>query len=372
MKVDKELMTFLNIEKGREFSDISDFVDFLCDERDLSELGKKLNIVGAVSKFDSMDKFKNTLQLAKFTIEEEYGKLLLIYQKIDNESTFFYVFYDDRNNVPLFFTLGTKTGDIPETVTKYITYTKNITHLWIGPHIMKEINNELLTKYPDTKITYFSGKRMAYYKNTALLRPKTERLIQYTGRDAKEALEENEYYYGILPRVIEYELPTGLVFRLDSKGIVTLKRGKFREVFNILEEDVFGKILHIRSAISSSGYNITTITTKNGKIFERPIQKPWAIKLNDEIDFATANEAIKNLESDEWNFTIFNDLIKEGSVYFSVRIVDNDKNSKFEIISTGREINIYPIDEIDVGSAFRFYAFVLDNIDPAAKPILIQ
>lgn len=362
-------MSFLKIEEGRTFEKIHNFVDFLCEERDLSILPKELKIIGTISKIDTLEEFRVTLKQSGFKFDAEYGNLLCISKEVRGEESIFYVFYDDINNVHLFFTLETKTYDIPATVTKYIERTRNITHLWIGPETMRKIKDELLSKYENAKILEFIGKRLPYYKTMAAYRPEIERSIRYKGRDGKETLEELEHYYGILPNIIEYELPTGLSFRLDSTGIVTLKRGSFRDVFKILEDDVIGKIIEVRDAVSHSKYSITGIKTSGGKTFNRPIQTPWSIKLETPLDYPTAKKALTKLTED-WNFTLFDELLVEGSVYLSAGVIDNNKNTSFEINTTGDTINLYPIDEVDFGSAIRFYAFVLYNIDQEAKPII--
>ncbi|GBE56779.1 MAG TPA: hypothetical protein ENH13_03675 [Euryarchaeota archaeon] len=369
-------MAFLDINDNRAFNNIHEFVDFLCTERDLTDFKRKLHVVGAISKFESLRYFKESLRRFKFGIDNEYGNLLLISKKVkDTESVFYvYVFFDDRNNIPLFFTQGRKSDEIPTTIIKYISRTKNITHLWIGPHTLKKIKDELLDKYPDSKISYFTGKNFTSKTlnegTGSLVRPDIKRLIRYKGRDGKETLEEFETIYGIFPRVIEFELSNGLGFRIDNKGIVTLNYGNFRDVFQILQDDVIRKIEVVRQAVNQSEYTITEIQTKSGNMFERPIQKPWSIQLAKPLDFGVAKKALIKLEEDEWNFTVFNEVLMEGSVYLSARLVDNNKHSKFEILSAGEKINIYPIDNVDIGSAITFFAFVSENIDPQAIPII--
>jgi len=221
--------------KNRDFDDIQDFIKYLEMEHPNSQGSGKIHIVATISTFESINGFIQSLNEFKFTIEKKSGKLLLISKITNKKKVYFFVFFDDRNNVPLFITDAKKTNEIPETLFRYINHSKEISNLWIAPKIMKEIKDDLATEFDEMIITYFSARRGSNTDIPSEYRPHIERGIQYHGNDGKHTLEEMEYYYGVLPKILEIQLPNGVAFRIDNKGIITLRNGHFEGIFKIIE-----------------------------------------------------------------------------------------------------------------------------------------
>lgn len=355
-------MTFLHI-KDVDFSDIQDFISFLESEQNEYRIPGNLQIIATISNFKTIDLFVDSLIEYGFSIEKKFGKLLLISKVLHDQKISYYVFFDDRNNVPLFLTIARKTEDIPETLLNYVDRSKNISNLWITPKVMKELKDELITEYEDLMITYFSAKRSPNTDITAEYRPEVARSIQYRGDDGKLALEELEFYYGVLPKIIEIKLLEGVWFRIDNKGIITMKQGDFRKIFEIIE-NVVGRLLQIRNAIGESKYTIRRVGIN--KQFANAIQTPWSVILPSGIGYDDVPSFCEAIQSEEWGFTLLEHVLLKGSVFFSARIIDNNKSSVFDITTTGSKIDIYPVEKADIGSCLRFYEFIVENIDPQA------
>lgn len=355
-------MTFLHIEDV-DFKDIRDFINYLECEHGEDRIPANLQIVATISNFESLDLFADSLLNYGFFIEKKYGKLLLISKMLNEKKIFFYVFFDDRNNVPLFLTLARKTDDIPETLLNYIDRSRDISNLWITPKVMNELKDSLIAEYDDLMITYFSAKRSPNFDISAEYRPEVTRSMQYRGDDGKLALEELEFYYGVLPKIIEIKLSEGVWFRIDNKGIITMKQGDFGRIFKIIE-NVIGRVIQIRDAIGESEYVIHRVGVN--KQFANAIQTPWSMILPSGIKYDDIPNFCNVIQNEEWGFTLLDYVHLNGSLFFSARLIDNKKSSVFDITTTGNKIDIFPVEKADIGSCMKFYEFIVENIDPLA------
>jgi hypothetical protein len=281
----------------------------------------------------------------------------------DEKKVFFYVFYDDNNNIPLFFTDAKKSDDIPDILFSYFNKVKKVSNMWIYPKIMKKIKDDLESQFDDMIITYFSAKRALNTDIEAEFRPEVERNIQYSGEDGKRTLNEMEHYYGVLPKILDIKLPNGIAFKIDNKGIITLRNGTLKDIFNIIE-DVINRAIHVRDAISKSNYEIKWFGKNNR--FSNAIQKPWSIKLktgmkSDDIPFFC-----KSLQSKYWNFTVLEWFSIDDSLSFTARIIDNNTGSHFDISTSEKKIDVYPVEHRDLNASIHFFAFISENIDNTA------
>jgi hypothetical protein len=355
-------MAFLNIG-GAEFKDIQEFIEFLESDEQISSLPSNLQVVATISTLKTIEDFINNLKNHGFEIEEYHGKLLLISKMTKGEKVLYYAFFDDRNNIHLFLTVARKTDDIPNTLLDYMKRSGYISNLWITPKIMQELKDRLIEEHEDLLITYFSSKRSPNSEIPAQFRPDVTRGIQYRGDDGKRTLEEMEFYYGVLPKILEIRLPNGVYFRIDNKGIITLFRGSFGDVFKIIES-IVGKLIKIKYAIEESSYTIHKVGINNQ--FSHAIQTPWSIVLPNGLKIKDIPNFCRSLRDDEWDFTLLDHMLLKESSYFSARIIDNNNNSLFDIASTGNCMDVFPIEQTDISSCIRFYEFLVENVDPLA------
>jgi hypothetical protein len=351
------------IKDDRDFDDIQDLIQYLECERGDDQISSNLHIVATLSTFQSIDQFIESLRNFRFSIVKRRGKLLLLSKESQDKQIYIYAFFDDRNNVPLFITDAKKTNEIPDTLFTYINRTKEISNLWIAPKVMKEIKDNLAREYQDMIITYFSARRSPNTDIHSEFRPHTERSIQYRGNDGKHTLEEMEFYYGVLPKILEIQLPNGIAFRIDNKGIITLRHGHFVGVFQIIEE-IVSRLEKVREAIGESGYSISKVGSR--RQFTNAIQIPWSIDMPVEMHSDDVPRFCKAICSKEWNFTVLEQVLVPGSMFFSARLIDEHTGSLLDISTTGRKIDVYPVEKIDIGTSMRFFEFVVENIDHMA------
>lgn len=351
------------ISDDRDFDDIQELIQYLECERGDDQVNGNLHIVATLSMFQNIDQFIESLKGFHFSIDTRAGKLLLLSKESQGKRIYIYTFFDDRNNVPLFITDAKKTNEIPDILFTYINRTKEISNLWIAPKVMKEIKDNLVREYPDMIITYFSARRSPNTDIHSEFRPHVERGIQYRGNDGKHTLEEMEFYYGVLPKILEVQLPNGIAFRIDNKGIITLRHGHFAGIFKIIEE-VVSRLENVREAIGESGYSISKVGSR--RQFSNAIQIPWSIDVPVEMHYDDVSRFCKAIRSEEWNFTVLEQVLLPGSMFFSARLIDEHTGSLLDISTTGKKIDVYPVEKIDIGTSMRFFEFVVENIDHMA------
>jgi len=356
------MMAFLDIGE-MEFNDIREFIEFLEGDERVDRLPSNLQVVATISTLRTIYDFINNLKKHGFEIEEYHGKLLLISKTINERKVPYYTFFDDRTNIHLFLTVARKTDDIPRTLLDYMKQSGYISNLWITPKIMRELKDRLVEEYDDLLITYFSAKRLPNSDIPAEFRPDVIRGIQYRGDDGKKALEEMEFYYGVLPKILEIRLPNGVSFRIDNKGIITLFRGSFGEVFKIIES-VVGKLIKIKYAIEESSYTIHKVGIN--KQFSHAIQTPWSVALPSGLKIDDVPNFCRSLGEEEWDFTILDYMLLREETYFSARIIDNNNSTLFDIATTGESMDVFPVEQTVISSCIRFYEFLVENVDSFA------
>lgn len=354
-------MRFLNI-RDKKFSDISEFVEFL---KDVQSEGKDLwniQIVPTVSNHRSFKQFVESITEYGFSIVEDAGKLLLVSKQHGTDIVYFYIFFDDKNQIPLFLTDAKKTDELPDILFDYLRKSKDLSNIWISPIEMKEIKDDLIKQYENLIITYFSAKRSPNAKFSSHYRPNVERSIIYRGIDGKQVLDEMEFYYGVLPKILEMKIPNGLSFKIDNKGIITIREGDISSVF-----DIIGRLVRhvspIKDAIGTSRYSITKVGKKQ---FERIIQTPWSLAFSNSFNEVVIPNICQDIEQEEWDFTLLDHSEIAVSSPFSARIVDNMSGSLFDISVYGQGIRVYPVEKPDIGSYMRFFEFVLESVDSMA------
>jgi hypothetical protein len=75
---------------------------------------------------------------------------------------------------------------------------------------------------------------------------------------------------------------------------------------------------------------------------------------------------LTNLMSKE-DYVLIASFAREGSLYFSSKVIDKKKQDVFKLKASEDEIHIFPQDEEnDLGSLYRFFEFVQDNVDQNA------
>jgi len=98
---------------------------------------------------------------------------------------------------------------------------------------------------------------------------------------------------------------------------------------------------------------------------EVPTSEPAAITLNNRIRYHEL-DGLKDSMQDR-DYVLVGSYSEEGSLYFTTEVIDQVKNSTFRIKANEDQIRIFPQDESDLGTFYRFYEFIQDSVDESAE-----
>ena len=311
-----------------------------------------LQIIATVANGLNVSEFRESLLSFGFSIDAESGLFFQLSKKHKENIIQFSVFFDEKRQIPIFITNAKKTDEIPSLLFEYLNLSRALSHLWIAPAVMKEIKDDLVSQYPDLIITYFS----AYHRQNM------ERGVQYRGIDGKNALEEMEYYYGILPKILDFSIPNIGSFRIDNKGIITIKEGSVYGIFNIINRIII-TAQPLQKAIKNSTYSVHT-TGKSQFVYN--IQIPWSLYFSKPVDDDFIERLVQEVESEEWSFTILNQNSNLRDLNLHARLIDNLSGALLDIETRSEGINIYPVDMPSLGSCMRFFELILESVDSTA------
>jgi hypothetical protein len=321
-----------------------------------------LQIIATVANGLDLSEFRGSLASFGFSIDYESGQFFQLSKTHKGNTIQFSVFFDEKRQIPIFITDAKKTDEIPSLLFEYLYLSADLSHLWIAPAVMKEIKDDLVSQYPELIITYFSAKRSNNTEIPAYRRANVERGIQYRGIDGKNALEEMEYYYGILPKILDFTIPNIGSFRIDNKGIITVKEGSISGIFNILNR-IIVTVQPLQKAISNSTYSTREIGKSQ---FVYNIQTPWSLYFSKPIDDDTIARFLHEVESEEWSFTILNQNSNIQDLNLHARLIDNLSGALLDIETSLEGISVYPVDKPSLGSCMRFFELILESVDSTA------
>ena len=348
---------------SNQATDLKEFKNTFKDLKVIPHKSGNLQVIASIADGLSLSQFKNSLCEFGFSILKNCGSYLEIAKEHKEQRVVpFSVFFDVSNQIALFITDAKKTDEIPHLLFEYINLSGVLSNLWIAPMVMKEIKDDLAKQHTDLIITYFSAKRGPTTKTQSHYRPDIGRGIQYRGSDGKHTLEEMEFYYGVLPRILDFSIPSVGSFRLDNNGIITVREGAVSGIFDILDH-ITERIRPLQDAISNSSYN--PIQNKKTNLTYN-IQKPWSLNLSQPVDTDTIQQIIQEIHEEEWEFTILNRTTDQKNNYLEARLIDNLSGSLIDIEARDQGINIYPVEKTSIGSSMRFFELIIESVDAMA------
>jgi hypothetical protein len=220
------------------FSDPPKFREYLIENYNPAQVVHDLTIIVGITKYDKNEFFK-ALQSFGFTIVRNLGSVRHMKFDSDGGPLECYVTHDTDTGVVIFYTNYRKTREeeIPK-IRDFLGSDTNTYYLFFKPLLMKEIAEELMDRYENLEITEFTTRRLPNSRFESQIRPKYERTISYWGGDGREALQELEYQYGVLPSRFVVNIPETIKFKVDDEGIFTFAGGDLNILFEILEKAV--------------------------------------------------------------------------------------------------------------------------------------
>lgn len=343
----------------QEFSDRVSFNHYLAENYD-SLIENDLYIIAGLTQYSKAD-FLELLQRNGYEIAEDYGGIQKISRDFGGDRPAeFYFAYDVDENVILFYTDMRKTEEIENTIEPFLENQPGVHYLYISPDLLKEIRERIVSEDPATEITEFVAKRTERTDTSARFRPDQWRTINYYGQDGLESLREMEEAYGVLPRIMEFNVPGHLQFRINHEGVFKLKGGSLLQLFEHIETCI-EEALRVKRAYDQTDFRMLATSDS----LEVPTAEPATVTLRNSIQYHEL-DALKSSLSDE-DYVLLNSYAEEGSLYFTTEVFDEIKNSSFRIKANENQIRVFPQEESDLGTFYRFYEFIQDSVDERAE-----
>lgn len=353
----------------RSFDGLPEFNGYLSNHEE-SPIDNDLHIVAGLSQY-SEEGFLDLL-LARGFETEGYGEITRIekeYTHNDEEyNAGFYLHYhgseeEESGGVVLLYTNQRKTKEINHTVRDIFENEHGVYYLHIGPRLFQIVREEVLQNEEYAEITEFVADRSKNSDRPSRIRPDFERTIRYFGDDGWQALREMEENYGVRPRYLKFNIPNDASFKIARDGVFSLADGNLDTLFNYVQVCI-QEGLELKQAFEGSDFEMVS-NTENLSI---PTADPAVINLNSELQYSQL-DTIKS-RMDEEDYFIVDSFGQEGSVHFSSKVYDKQKENTFRLKATDDTIRVFPQEEEgDLGSFLRFHEFVQNHIDPEAEAI---
>ena len=351
-------MEVFNVD-SHEFASRLSFNQYLADNyEDLTE--RNLYVVTGLTEY-SHDEFREILTEDGYYVVEDYGAIQKMERQYGNKNRIqFYFSFDEETGIILFYTDMRKTEEIENTLEVFLRETPGVHYLFVSPRVLQSIREEIVDEEPGAQITEFIAKRTERTETDAVFRPDFSRTINYYGDDGLEALREMERNYGVLPRIMEFSIPNGLQFRVTREGIFTLKEGDLMELFEYIQLCI-EEALRVKAAYRDADFQMVPVSDKLSIATADPV----AITLHNPLEFHEVGDFKSSLQDNE--YVVLDSFAEEGSLYFSSKLIDEMKNSVFRIKANDNEIRVFPQENKDLGSFYRFYEVIQDSIDERAE-----
>jgi len=347
---------------GLNFNTLDEFVSYIENDVDFDDdVDGRLSIIGAVSDYESIEAFTESLE-DHFEVLKPLGSVLLLSAK--SNTTPYYVYLDDT--FPLFFTTGTITEDLPQSIGNYITKKRNLSRLWISKYQMERLRKILVSDFSDLLMPEFTASRSPYSELPARRRPGRKRTIRYWGDDGLETYREMQHDYGVLPTNIKLEQPGLFKFVVKQKGIFTRHDGRISEPIQLIRE-TWEHLRKVKNVVDTSGFeSVDSNLIEGHKI---PHSRPWAIQLDEQLTHEDVRNFKNNIQQDDLEFSLSEWDPNRQIPRFEAEVVDDQNYGRVDLRSKSNSIRVYPHETTDFDHNIRIFNVVSDHIDPNCQPV---
>lgn len=350
----------------RDYSSISDFVEYLEKDYDIGSMPGEFNILSAVNNLPSKQEFADSITAAFDTIDST-GDLHLITTTVEDERVYYYVYMDE--DFPIIFTKANKTDQIPPTIGDFLQTKFNVGRLMLSPRQIDEIRKDLVSEFNDLLIPFFSAKRTPDSNISARRRPNTTRSLQYRADDGLETYREMHFNYGVLPRIMTFERPNHFKFRVKQEGIFVHQSGSILKLWNALQRQI-DRAENIVEYSNTGGYGEVTSSFFEDK--EIHVSSPWGIKVKDGIQGAALDNFREHLDDDFWEFGVSEYYARPQVPSFEAELIDENRYERTILRTKDDTIRVFPRKLTDIDQSVRIFNFISDhfNSDCVAREVV--
>jgi hypothetical protein len=341
----------------RDFDTLPEFNSYLAEE-DLKFDGELYVLAGLTQYSES--EFLSVLESDGYEILAEHGVIRKVNREYDDREIQFYLHYDNETGIVLVYSDMRRGDDLKPTIEEFLETRPGVHYLYVGPRLFRQIRDDIIDRYEVPKLTNFVADRSEHSDYSCAIRPEYRRTIQYDGQDGLKALQEMESNYGVRPKNLTFSIPNRSKFKIVRRGVFALVRGELEVLFRYIEMCI-KESLPVIEAHDHTSFEMMPAS----ETIAVPSSKPATVSLSGTLDYHEV-DGLVSLMNDE-DYVVVNEFAREGSLYFSSKVIDKKKRDTFKIKATENDIRFFPqSSETDIGSLYRFYEFIQDNVDQNA------
>ncbi len=268
----------------------------------------------------------------------------------------------------LFFTTAVKEG-YRKTLGDKIGRTRGITNMWAKPNLYKRSWKEVLDT-TEGYVYWFSSRRNPSDDTPCQLRPNYQRRFNYTGDDGAQVIEEIISLYGVTPDSVKIKVSEDLKVHITNEGLFSAKEASpfalnlFIKYINGIKDEILQarevasslKFERIEGEGDMEGFNFASI-------------EAGIIELKEEAMDAYMAETI---EKELKGFSFIDRYLHEGSLRYTATVIDDVKNSVFDISADESSIILVPKYRTTFESFLEFYRGITEFVDEQASFRLLE
>lgn len=345
------------------FGSPDDFIRYIDNEVNLDEIPKELNFVGSASDHLTRESFIESISQS-FEILSENDDLYLLKADTGETTVPYYVYFDEH--FPIFVTIANITDEMPPTINEYLRNGPNVGRFWLSHRQMDTIQSDLISRYSNLLIPFFSATRSPHSDTPAEKRPNIDRRITYYADDGLETYREMRYKYGVLPSILKFELPNQFKFKVKDKGVFTHESGKVRPLWKLLKRQIERK-REIKDVINTGNYGDTESNVFDSSI---SVSTPWAIDVGGNgIQAERLGTFESHLERSELEFGVSEYVAEPEIPSFEAELIDDSRYERTKLKTRGDTVRVYPRELTGLDQSFRIYNFISDHFGPNCEPV---
>jgi hypothetical protein len=342
----------------REFTSLSQFHGFLAQEE--TEFDGDLYIMVGLTQYSKAELF-SILESRGYSVIAEHGVVTKFEYPHEDGDVQFYLHYGEGNGIILLYSDMHRGDDLKPTVERFLEEHQGVYYLYVSPRLFREIRDDILDRHDVVQITRFVADRTEDSDYPCQIRPDYWRTIQYHGQDGLKTLQEMERNYGVRPKNLTFNIPNESSFRVIRRGVFAVQSGALEIPFRYIQMCI-EETEAVRRAHKKSGFDMMPASST----VSVPSSQPATVDLPGNLKYHEVGDLVDVMGQND--YIVVDSFAQEGSLYFSSKVIDKKKNDVFKVKATEDEIRIFPLEEEkDLGSLYRFFEFIQDNIDQNAK-----
>lgn len=343
---------------SREFSSLGGFHSYLAgDDVDFDE---DLYILVGLTQY-SEPELMSILEGRGYEVLSDHGVVKKLGYDHNDVEVQFYLHYREENGIVLLYSDMRRGDDLKPTIERFLEHHKGIHYLYVSPRLFRKIREDILAQQDVVQITRFVADRAETSDYPCEIRADYSRTITYHGDDGLKSLREMERNYGVRPKNLTFNIPNKSKFRVIRRGVFAVSSGELEIPFRYIQMCIEETVPVIEAHDESSFEMMPASDT-----LSVPSSEPATVELSSKLQYHEM-DGLTDLMGEQ-EYVVINSFAREGSLYFSTKVIDKKKEDVFKLKATEDAIHVFPQDEEkDLGSFYRFYEFIQDNVDQNAE-----